>query len=147
MTQSILNLDYKDKRNAFSGRSALVQKNKLNGSSRLRSGKKELAIIKKQKHIKNFIFVVGIQKDKDSLNMLNTINPLISVIIFTKSKNEKAENPENLLKIFNKINKNKKIKTRTIQNPKNALNYARKIADKRDLVVVAGSIYLVGDLL
>ena len=126
--------------------------------------KKELIIIKKQKNIKNFIFVVGIQQDKDIPMMLKTIKPLVSAIIFTNSRNEKAANPKKLLKIFNtlenqrfsvprnfkkispEINQNKSIKTRIIENPKKALNYAKKIADKKDLVVAAGSIYLVGEL-
>ncbi len=109
--------------------------------------KKELIVIKKQKKIKNFIFVVGILKDKDVKAMLRTINPLISSIIFTKSKNEKSAEPKQLLKIFNKINKNKKINIKTINNPKKALNYAKKIAKKGDLVVVAGSIYMVGEII
>ena len=96
--------------------------------------------------------------------MLKTIKPLVSAIIFTNSRNEKAANPKKLLKIFNtlenqrfsvprnfkkispEINQNKSIKTRIIENPKKALNYAKKIADKKDLVVAAGSIYLVGEL-
>ena len=109
--------------------------------------KNELKIIKNKKKIKGFIFIIGIQDTKDIMNMLKKINPLISKIIFTKSKNEKAAEPSELLHILNKINKNKSIKTRIIKNPKKALNYAKKIADKKDLVVVTGSIYMVGDLL
>ena len=60
MTQSILNLDYKDKRNAFSGRTVLTQRNKLNGSSRLRSGKKELAIIVGNRIPRSFFWTSGI---------------------------------------------------------------------------------------
>ena len=48
--------------------------------------------------------------------------------------------------IFNKINNNKKINKKIIKKPKKALTYAKKIADKKDLVVVAGSIYMVGEI-
>src|SRR3989338_1518252 len=106
----------------------------------------ELNVIKKQKNIKYFIFVVGIQSDKNITIMLKTVGPLISKIIFTKSKHEKASKPQYLLKIFNKVNKNKKFKTKIIENPKKALNYAKKIAGKNDLVVVTGSIYLAGEV-
>ena len=34
-----------------------------------------------------------------------------------------------------------------IKNPKNALKYAKKIASKKDLVLVTGSIFLVGELI
>ena len=77
--------------------------------------------------------------------MLKIINPLISMIIFTSSKNEKAAKPRKLLHIFNQINNKKLIKTKIIENPKKALSYAKKIASEKDLVVVAGSIYLVGE--
>ncbi len=109
--------------------------------------KKELVSIKKQKKIKNFIFVVGILNGKDIKRMLRTINPLTSSIIFTKSRNEKSSNPEQLLKIFNSINKDKSIKTKIMKNPRKALDYAKKISKKEDLIVIAGSIYMVGELI
>ncbi len=109
--------------------------------------KKELLLIKKRKKIDKFVFVVGIQKTKDIKTMLITIKPLISTIIFTKSNNAKAANPGYLLQTFNKISKNKFINRKIIKNPKKALNYAKKISSKQDLVVVAGSIYLAGEII
>lgn len=139
------------KKTEWHGRLELISKNVLVDCAHNSSGfemlKKELITIKKQRKIKNLIFVIGIQKDKDIPAMLKTINPLASAIVFTKSKNAKAENPENLLKAFNKTNKNKSIKVETISNQKKALSYAKKIASKSDLVVVTGSIYLVGEIL
>jgi len=108
--------------------------------------KNEATAIKNKNKIKGFIFVVGIQADKDVKAMLKKINPLISKIIFTKSKNEKAAEPKDLLVMFNEINKNKSIKAKLINDPKKALNYAKKIAGRNDLVVVAGSIYMVGEI-
>ncbi|MAG92050.1 hypothetical protein CMO83_05220 [Candidatus Woesearchaeota archaeon] len=104
--------------------------------------KKELSITRKKRKIRNFIFVVGILKDKDIKTMLKTINPLVSAMIFTKADNKRASEPKNLLNMFRKINK--KTKAEIIEDPKKALSYAEKIAGKKDLVVVAGSIYLVG---
>jgi len=109
--------------------------------------KDELAMIKKQKNIKNFVFVAGMQSDKNIKSMLKTIIPLISAIIFTKSNNPKAAKPKYLLKTFNKINKNKKISKKIISNPKKALNYAKKIAGKNDLIVITGSIYMIGEII
>ena len=79
--------------------------------------------------------------------MLKTINPLILTILFTESNNEKAAKPQYLLRIFKRINNKKNIKTKIINNPKKALNYAKEVADKQDLIVVAGSIYLAGEIL
>ena len=113
---------------------------------------KELKIIKKEKKIKNLIFVVGIQNDKDIANMLKIISPLASIIIFTKSRNPKAAEPQYLLDTFNKINykKNslqKNFFPKIIPDPKAALGYAKKIAGEYDLIVVAGSIYLAGEII
>ncbi|MBI2658729.1 bifunctional folylpolyglutamate synthase/dihydrofolate synthase [Candidatus Woesearchaeota archaeon] len=139
------------KKTIWNGRLEFISKNVLVDCGHNPAGfdtlKKELIIIKKQKNIKNFIFVIGIQQDKDIPVMLKTINPLISTIIFTKSGNEKAAKPKELLKTFKRINNNKKIKAKIINNPKKALNHAKKIADRNELVVVAGSIYLVGEVI
>ena len=108
--------------------------------------RKELILTKKQKNIRNFVFVIGIQETKDIPGMLKIINPLISAIIFTKSNNPKAEDAETLLRIFNTINK-KTIKKTIIKNPKKALKYAKQISGKDDLVVCTGSIYFVGEIL
>ena len=136
------------KKMQWAGRLEFISKNVLIDCAHNLSGfealKNELTAIKKQKNIKNFIFVVGIQQDKNIPMMLKTINQLVSTIIFTKSRNEKAANPQELLTIFQKISQNKNIKTKIINNPKKALKYAKKISSKKDLVIVTGSIYLVG---
>ena len=139
------------KKTKWEGRLDFISKNVLVDCAHNPSGfkvlKKELKSIKKQRKIKNFIFVVGIQNDKDIVTILKIINPLISAIIFTRSKNEKASNPKDLSIIFNRTNQNKQIKTKIKNNPKAALNYAKKIAGKNDLIIVTGSIYLVGEVI
>ena len=139
------------KKTKWPGRLQFISKNTLVDVAHNPAGfevlKKELLIIKTKKDIRNFIFVVGIQNNKDISAMLKIIIPIVSKIIFTKSRNEKAAKPSNLLNIFNRINKNKSIKTKIIQNPKKALNYAKKIAGKNDLIVATGSIYMVGGIL
>ena len=139
------------KKTKWQGRLEFVSKNVLVDCAHNPSGfevlKNELKLIKHKKKIRNFIFVIGIQDDKNIPIMLKTISPLISAIIFIKSRNEKAAKPKELLRIFNQMNKNKKIPTKIIENSKKALSYAKKIAEKRDLVVVAGSIYMVGEVI
>ena len=77
--------------------------------------------------------------------MLAIISPLASSIIFTKSKNEKAANPEVLLDIFRGIKQKNGAKAGIISSPRKALNYAKRTAGKNELVVVCGSIYVVGE--
>ena len=79
--------------------------------------------------------------------MLKIMNPLISKVIFTKSGNEKAAEPKELLDAFKKINSKRNFFAKLAVNPKKALGYAVKIAGKDDLVVAAGSIYMVGEII
>ena len=109
--------------------------------------KKELLVLKKQKNIENFVFVIGLQRDKNLNKIFSIIGPLASTIIFTKSSNPKAAEPKDLLQTFNKLNNNKKIIKKTTTNPKTALNSAKNIAGKNDLIVAAGSIYMVGEII
>ena len=109
--------------------------------------KNELKIIKSIKNIKNFIFIIGVQKDKNIKMILKIIYPLIFTIILTKSKNPKAADPKSLSKIFDEISNKKSVKKIIIKNPKKALKYAGEIAGKKDLIVVAGSIYMLGEII
>ena len=108
---------------------------------------KEVINIKKNKKIRNLIFVIGFQHDKDIASIFKIIKPLASMIVFTKSKNEKACKPEYLMKLFNRIYKNNTVKKIIISDPRKALEYAKRISRKDDLIVVVGSIYMVGEVM
>lgn len=88
---------------------------------------------------KNLIMVLGFSDDKDIASISKIISPLANKIILTKSQNERAAEPKKIKQYF----KNSLI----IKNPKKALNYAKKIAEKGDLILIAGSIFLVGELI
>ena len=139
------------KKTQWPARFQFISKNVLVDCAHNPSGfevlKRELKILKHKNNIENLIFVIGIQQDKNIPIMLKTLKPLIFKIIFTKSKHEKASKPQYLLHTFKKISKNESIKTKIINNPKNALSHATKIANKRDLIVVTGSIYMVGEVM
>jgi len=89
---------------------------------------------------KRLIIVLGFSNDKDIKTISKIINPLANKIILTKSQNEKADEPDSIKQYFNK-------NSIIIKNPKNALKYAKKIALKNDLILITGSIFLVGELL
>lgn len=139
------------RRTVWPGRMQFIGQNVLVDCAHNPSGFKalrnELINIKKRKKIKNLVFVIGLQQDKDIKEIFKIIRPLASATIFTKSKNKKSANPEDLLETLKKIDNNQNIKTKILKNARDALDYAKKIAGKNDLVVVAGSIYMVGDLL
>jgi len=85
----------------------------------------------------NLIVVLGFSKDKD----VKAISKIIKAdkIILTQANNERAMEIETIKKYF----KNKTM----ITDSKKALEYAKKIAGKKDLILIAGSVYLVGEIM
>ncbi len=148
---SILKNNYKikiDKKNIINGlknaewpgRLQFLEKNILIDCAHNPHGFKALAEELKNFDYKRLIAVMGFSNDKDIKSMSEIINPLPDKIILTKSRSEKAAEPEAIKEYFNK-------NPIIINNPKNALDCAKKIAKKKDLILVAGSIYMVGEII
>ena len=116
-----------------------ISKNILIYSAHNPSGFKTLVKELKNIHYNKLILVVGFSNDKDIKTMSKIIKNKTDIIIITKSNNFKAAEPKTIKKYFNK--------GIVINNPKKALNYAKSIAKKNDLILIAGSIFLVGELI
>ena len=122
------------------GRLQFLEKNVLVDCAHNPDGFK--ALINELKYIphKNLILMLGFSDDKDIKSISKMVNPLASQIILTKSDSKRAAEPESIKRYFNKS-------TITVQNPKKALDCAKKIAKKGDLILIAGSIFLVGEIM
>jgi len=96
-------------------------------------------IFNELKHLKykKLIMVLGFSLDKD----IKAISKIIKAdkIILTQADNERAAKTKDIKRFF----KNPII----IKNSKEALRYAKKIAGRKDIVLVAGSIYVVGEVM
>jgi len=89
------------------------------------------------------ILVLGILSDKNIEEMLKIISPISDVIIVTKSKNDRASDPSDLKKLLEKIGYKNDI---FVKNEiADALDYAKSIAKKEDLICVTGSLFTVGE--
>jgi len=84
------------------------------------------------------ILVLGILSDKKVQEMVDIIIPIADSIIVTKSSNKRACNPSKLKKM---IGKEAIVKNRI----SDAVDYAKKIAKKQDLICITGSLFTVGD--
>lgn len=85
------------------------------------------------------ILVVGILSDKNVKEMVDIITSVADIVIVTKSSNIRASDPETLKEYF-------KPKESTAKNSvSEALEYAKKIAKKQDMIVVTGSLFTVGE--
>jgi dihydrofolate synthase/folylpolyglutamate synthase len=85
------------------------------------------------------ILVIGILSDKNIKEMLEIITPISEVVIFTKSQNSRAEDPKKLKEIINE--KEVIVKDRI----PNAIDYAKEIASKKDMICITGSLFTVGE--
>jgi dihydrofolate synthase/folylpolyglutamate synthase len=83
--------------------------------------------------------IFGIARDKELKDTCRVIESISRNIILTKSNNPRASEPRELLKYF-------KSKTAyTTKSLKSALGLARSISQRRDLVLITGSLYLCGE--
>lgn len=92
----------------------------------------------------NLILVIAIKKKKDIFKMLKQVVPLSKTIIFTKFKDDSSFRPKKLLKVFVKLKFNKK--NYIYNDSKQAIKKAFQLANKNDLILITGSLYLVGEV-
>ena len=89
---------------------------------------------------KNKVLVLGISKDKDIEGMCRIVDGISNRVILTQADNPRAANP-NILRNF--IKRDKIIKMTS--NVKEALDLAKENATKKDVILVTGSLFLVGE--
>ena len=139
-----------DVRNGFSktkwpGRLEIINRNPLivvDGAHNPDCMKKLKSAVTEYFNYDKLILVLGILSDKNIKKMVKIIAPPSDIVIITKPDTERAADP--------KIIKNeaeKYIRTVVVKdNVKNALDYAKSIAKKNDMILITGSLYTVGDV-
>jgi len=128
------------KKAKWPGRFQFLKKNVLIDCAHNPNGFKALTEEVKKLNYNKLILVIGISNDKDIKKMIEIINPLADRFIITKAQHPKAAEPELISKYLKK-------EFKIINNPKKALDFAKKTANMEDLILVAGSIFVVGEIL
>jgi dihydrofolate synthase/folylpolyglutamate synthase len=90
---------------------------------------------------RNITMVIGILDDKPYKAMLNCLLPTVNRVILTRAKINRAMEPEKLEPIARKITS----KVEIVTGVKQALEHAIKTTPKKDIICVAGSLYVVGE--
>jgi dihydrofolate synthase/folylpolyglutamate synthase len=88
------------------------------------------------------ILIFGVLKDKNYGAMLRKLAPLADTIIVTRPKEERALQPDALRSVAHHYNKNVEV----IDDSRQALLHAVRLARAHDLICVTGSLYLVGEI-
>ncbi|MBW6484734.1 MAG: bifunctional folylpolyglutamate synthase/dihydrofolate synthase [Syntrophobacterales bacterium] len=93
-------------------------------------------------HYRKLILVFGVLGDKNYRMMAKRLFPLADRIIITRPPCERALDLEAFLPVASEFGENIEV----IQSPGEALRQAFFLARKEDLICVAGSLYLVGEI-
>jgi dihydrofolate synthase/folylpolyglutamate synthase len=91
---------------------------------------------------RNLVLILGISKSKDLRSILDPLSEIADQIIFTRANLPRAETPERLLEAYNGG-----AATFVESDITNALKKAFSVAGERDLILITGSLYLVGEAL
>ncbi|MCX5707271.1 MAG: Mur ligase family protein [Candidatus Omnitrophica bacterium] len=124
------------------GRCEIIAKNPyivLDGAQNIASAAVLRKAVKENFIYKKLILILGVSSDKDIQGICNELYGLADKVILTKADTSRATTPEILAKYF----QGKEIQIR--KNIKEAKNLALRIAKKEDLILVTGSLFVVGE--
>ncbi len=83
------------------------------------------------------VLVFGAMRDKDYALMLGALLPAVDEVVFATPDTPRAESAQHLLALYGGV---------AMESPLRALACAQKLAGKRGLVIVAGSIFLIAPI-
>ncbi|NLB80762.1 MAG: bifunctional folylpolyglutamate synthase/dihydrofolate synthase [Clostridiaceae bacterium] len=91
---------------------------------------------------KKLILVMGMLRDKEYEKCISIIAPLAHYFVATEPDNPRAVAVQVLMETAGKYTKNLSFK----KDRQQALDYAKTIANKDDIICICGSLYLIGGL-
>jgi dihydrofolate synthase/folylpolyglutamate synthase len=94
---------------------------------------------------KKLILVLGISSDKDIKGICQELCPLADEIILTQATNPRAASVDNIEKIIRAQGTGHRAQIIKSKNVKEAKERALDIAKKEDLILVTGSLFVVGE--
>ena len=100
-------------------------------------------LISEDLDFEDLILVLGIFKDKRVTQMVRLIVPLAKKIIATQPNNSRGMEATGLLET---VKHNTRARTFLKQNPTDAFDLGRELANPQDLVLVCGSLALAGEI-
>ena len=115
----------------------------LDGAQNPESMRKLIAGLKRHFHYEKLVPVLGVSSDKDLDGILSELLPESACLVATQSSNPRAV-PASLI-LEHAKDSGKKSYAESL--PIDALEKAKRLAGPHDLIVVTGSLFLVGDIL
>lgn len=91
---------------------------------------------------KKLVLIIGILSDKDVEKMIEIITPMADKIIAVTPNSYRGKTAQELIKIIEKHNKNCK----ALDEYKEAYIKALDYCDNEDMILICGSLYMIGDM-
>jgi dihydrofolate synthase/folylpolyglutamate synthase len=132
------------KKSIWPGRMQVVAKNPtiiLDGAHNPSAMKALADSIKAGLRFRQMILVIGVMEDKEIGQILRRIAPLSDYIIYTRPVYYRAASPETIMAKGARLGKPGEMVPLLTE----AIEKAREIADPRDLIVICGSLFTVGE--
>ena len=123
------------------GRCELAQRNPLiilDGAQNLASADVLKKAVRGNFKYRKLILVLGISADKDIAGICKTLSPLADEIILTRASTIRAADPKKLAAYFQR-------NTYLTKSVKEAKRLAESLAGDKDLILVTGSLFVVGE--
>ena len=114
----------------------------LDGAQNPASAKKLIAGIKRHFHYEKLILVLGVSSDKDLDGILSELLPEVYCLIATQSANPRAFTAKIISEHAKEFGKNILVE----DSSSAALLKANSLASPKDLILVTGSLFLVGEI-
>ena len=133
------------KRAEWPGRMQILRTSPLVVVDGAHNGESALALKKGVKDYLTYhrlILILGISKNKDLRSIIEPLSPIADSVIFTRAALPRAEAPEELLGVYKG-----KAPACVEPNIERSLKKALSIAGKKDLILITGSLYLIGEAL
>lgn len=111
----------------------------LDGAQNIASAEVLKKSIRDNFKYQRLILILGISSDKDIRGICNTLGPLADKIILTQANSPRATNPATLAAFFPRR------QAYVTAGVKEALVLARGISGKQDLILITGSLFVVGE--
>ncbi|MFA6217425.1 MAG: folylpolyglutamate synthase/dihydrofolate synthase family protein [Candidatus Omnitrophota bacterium] len=92
---------------------------------------------------KKVILVLGISRDKDIAGICKALVPLSQKVMLTKAQNNRAAKPQDIFLRMEGMIADDCV--RVVVNVKTALSLAQKIAQRDDVILITGSMFVIGE--
>lgn len=98
--------------------------------------------VQKYFHYKDIVLILGIVKDKEVYKMAEMITPMAKKVIAVTAHSDRATSADELRDVILNYNEN----CLAMDDYEEAYNEAVKSANKDDLILISGSLYMISDM-